>query len=93
MADDELELIAERVMHIRQLMQGLAPEIQGAIIADLLAIFLAGHRSMDGRDEALRKQVLKDIVGTAKKLVPINVQHQDEQLREHGATATIHRRY
>jgi hypothetical protein len=54
------------VARIRLLLAGLGPEIQGAVLADLLAIFLAGHHP------ALREEVLAMTIDCARKLVAPN---------------------
>lgn len=50
---------------IKPLLVGKPPEFQGAILAELLAIFLAGHAP------PLRKDMLKIHFSLVKKLIPI----------------------
>jgi hypothetical protein len=49
---------------------GRDPEVVGAALADLMAIFLASHVG-DGKDE-LREELLALHVETVRKLIPIN---------------------
>jgi hypothetical protein len=58
MADTRIEQIVSVVNQIRPLLAGRSPEIQGAILAELLATFLAGHHP-GLRDEILTLHVEK----------------------------------
>jgi two-component sensor histidine kinase len=78
---EAVELVADRVAKIRKIMGGLSPQIQGAILADLLAIWLAGHRSLDGDDKKLRQHVLANFMRTMRQLIPVNVAIQDDWLK------------
>jgi hypothetical protein len=42
------------IVQIRPLLAGRAPEVQGTVLADLLAIWLAGHH-VAGDEDATRK--------------------------------------
>jgi hypothetical protein len=69
---DELEppdpvLVAEIVDGIRPLLGGQHPAVQGAVIADLLAIWLAGH------DHDIREALLDSHLGHVRELIPVNV--------------------
>lgn len=48
--------VAPIVKQIRLLLGGKPPELQGAVLADLLAIFLAGHHPLM-RDEIFRLHI------------------------------------
>lgn len=66
---------AERVMEIRNsispLLAGLAPEIQGAVLADLLATFLAGHYRLGPQKI---EAILDHHISAVRKLVPPNIE-------------------
>jgi hypothetical protein len=67
---EALELVGE----IRQLMAGRLADLQGSILADLLAIWLAGH-IVPGDTKAtddLREQLLAWITGLVRELIPPN---------------------
>ena len=52
---------------IRPIIGGKPPQIQGAVIADLLSIFIAGHHPL------IRDQVMKETVDCARSLIEPNV--------------------
>lgn len=60
---EEVERIVEE---IRPLLAGKPPEFQGAVLCDLLAIWLAGH------PPALREGVLAYHIAMAQSLVAVN---------------------
>lgn len=43
----EIDMVAGLSAEIRPLLGGYPPEVQGAVLADLLAMWLAGHRARD----------------------------------------------
>jgi hypothetical protein len=51
---------------IRPLLAGKDPAIQGAVLADLLAIFLAGHHP------ELREDILELHIDAVRELIPVN---------------------
>ena len=61
----EIETLAAT---IRPLLGGHDPTIQGAALADLLALFIAGHHPK------LRDGVLETTVELVRKLIPVNVE-------------------
>ena len=61
----EIETVAAA---IRPLLAGHDPTIQGAALADLLALFIAGHHPK------LRDGVLETTVELVRKLIPVNVE-------------------
>lgn len=73
--DDDLqgEIVTKTVAQIRPLMVGLPPGVQGAIIADLLAIWLAGHRGDEDVIEQYREVLLGQHNDLVRALIPINV--------------------
>jgi len=61
------KLVGEIVERIRPLLAGYHPAVQGAVCADLLAIWLAGH------EHALREALLTAHIVSVRELVPVNV--------------------
>jgi hypothetical protein len=61
-----LETAQRLVGQIRPLLAGLPPEVQGAVLADLTAIWLAGHAGF------LRGELLDMQVATIRRLIPVN---------------------
>jgi len=51
---------------IRPLLAGKPPELQGAVLADLLAMFIAGHHP------GLREEILTLHIAAVRELVPPN---------------------
>jgi hypothetical protein len=69
-ADEAFEVVAACCKHL----DGKTPFVQGAALADLLAMYLAGH-FVDGdahATKAVREQTLAMLIETVWKLVPIN---------------------
>jgi hypothetical protein len=70
---DEVMALVEAV---RPLFKGKAPEVQGAALADLLAMWLAGH--FDANDpegaatEQIRETMLELHLASVRDLIPIN---------------------
>jgi hypothetical protein len=69
MADEAMRLVEE----IKPKLAGLAPELQGAVLADLLAMWLAGHFAGDAEATArLRRTMLAEHLKTVSGLVEPN---------------------
>ncbi len=68
--------IADLVDRIGDLLANNPPANQGAVIADLLAIWLAGHYIPGDADATRewREEVLNDFLALARSLIPINAQ-------------------
>jgi hypothetical protein len=70
---DEVMALVEAV---RPLFKGKAPEVQGAALADLLAMWLAGH--FDANDpesaatEQIRETMLELHLRAVRDLIPVN---------------------
>lgn len=64
--DARLDLIHRITTECRQHLRGHPPEIQGAILADLMSMFVAGHAP------SLRETLLEQLLETICGLVPIN---------------------
>jgi hypothetical protein len=57
--------LVERVSkRIRPLLAGHTPQVQGAVLADLVSVFIAGHHP------AMREEVLAMHLDLVRKLVP-----------------------
>jgi hypothetical protein len=60
---------------IRPLLAGYAPEIQGAALAELLAIWLAGHHVKNHSDtRRLRETLLRSHIEYARYFTMVNAQ-------------------
>jgi len=68
LTDEDAALIRERTHEIGGLLHGLDPQFQGAILADLLATWLAGHFG----SSSLREELLQIHVKTVRALIPCN---------------------
>jgi hypothetical protein len=68
---EEVEALVEAV---RPLFAGKRPEIQGAALADLLAMWLAGHVDPNDRPvtEAKREELIEIHLAMVRLLIPIN---------------------
>ncbi len=68
---------------IRPLLAGRPAEVQGAALADLLALLLAGHIVYGNRAEtrALRKRLLAFHMAEVRRLLPVNAKliHGDRE--------------
>jgi hypothetical protein len=53
-------------LRIQPLLAGHGPELQGAVIADLCAIWIAGHRCSDPAQE---RQIHEELLALHKKFV------------------------
>ena len=62
--------VEQIVKAISPLLAGHSPEIQGAVLADLLAMFLAGHVGSDA--DAVREEILRLHIETVRELIPVN---------------------
>ena len=66
--------VVRLVEQIRPILAGQGPWCQGAVLADLVAIWLAGHTLGDPKqDDELRANLLTVHIEMVKKLVPVNV--------------------
>jgi hypothetical protein len=79
---------AEHVERVHRLLGQIAPilgghpsPVQGAVLADLLATWLAGHivEESSSRTDALREELLAFHLKTVRKLVPVNAEHIHRQ--------------
>jgi hypothetical protein len=70
----DLEQVQTVLRQIAPLLASKPPQVQGAVLADLLATWLAGHVDLDkrGRTKALRQEMLGMHIDMVRKLVPEN---------------------
>lgn len=73
-ADTAADVVPGIVEQIKPMLAGLHPAIQGAVIADLVAIWISGYQP-----ESVRQEILDHMVSTAQQMVPIY-----DQLRNDG---------
>ncbi len=65
---------------IRPLLAGRPPEVQGAVLADLTATWLASHFSTDAnKTVALREQLLVMHIEFVRRLIPLNELPRDNR--------------
>lgn len=72
--DDVCNLVHKLVEEIRPILAGKGADIQSAVLADLLAFWVAGH-VIYGQPEAtaeMRDEMLDTHVDLVRQLVPIN---------------------
>lgn len=67
-------VVATLVDQIKPLLAGHAPNVQGAALADLLAIWLVAHVVPGSKEETgrLRQNLLQMHVQTVEELIPVN---------------------
>jgi hypothetical protein len=70
----DLSRVQELLTEIRRLLADNPPQVQGAVLADLLATWLAGHTVLDSATmtDQWREEVLRFHLDTVRKLVPEN---------------------
>jgi hypothetical protein len=66
---------------------GKSVQVQGAVLADLLAIWLAGHVNLDNPDDsdAIREELLAAHLVAVRALVPINYEEKVKPLLKRRA--------
>jgi hypothetical protein len=69
-AEAAVNLTFEIAQQIRPLLAGQAREVQGAVLAELLAMWIAGHHRCG---DAVMAQVLEQHYRVVRDLVPINI--------------------
>jgi hypothetical protein len=72
--------VHELVDRIKPILAGEAPNVQGAVLADLLAMWLAGHVIMgDPKEtEKMRERALEIHIATVRALIPIEYETRIE---------------
>jgi hypothetical protein len=81
MSPEQFEKVEHTVQHLAAELAGREPQMQGLILADLLATWLAGHivRGRPAATDAMRMDLLLHHVEAVRRLIPIASQ------RIHGA--------
>jgi hypothetical protein len=66
--------VAAIIDRIRPLLAGHSPEVQGAVLADLLAIWLAGHHVAGDEDatRTMREELLAFHLTQVRQLTTVN---------------------
>jgi len=84
--------VEQRALQLHDRIVKLEPEFQSAVIAHLLATWIAGHRSDDkARLNAFREALLQQHIKLVRDLIPVEDARLDElesydaaMAREHG---------
>lgn len=74
---DEME---ELVMSLSELLHGHRPEVQSAVLADLVAMWLAGF-ALNPEAEELREELLANFVKLVRNLIEPNEKQLFERLK------------
>lgn len=76
----EVDKISQQIYN---LIAGRAAVVQGAVCADLLARWLAGHivPGDEQKTKAVRERILKTHIEIVRRLIPIN---EEQILAQHG---------
>lgn len=69
MADDANTIVAISET-IGPILRGLGPDVQGAVLADLVATWLAGFQGEGA--EGLRRDLLAAHISLVRELIPVN---------------------
>jgi hypothetical protein len=73
MTSDDVDLTRQLYEAIRPLLAGHPPQVQGAVLADLLATWLAGHYAdSDADTDRLRETIFAKHSEIVWELVPVN---------------------
>ena len=81
------QIVDNAVSLVRPILAGIDPDLQGAIMANLVAMWLAGHRqkSASGKLEPateLREYMLTEFVNLIERLTPLEDDAIDMQLAD-----------
>ena len=70
----DLDAVLALVEAVKPFFEGKPPEVQGAALAEMLSVWLAGHVNQDNPDKSdrVRKAVLELHLKAVWRLVPIN---------------------
>lgn len=86
-SDADTRFVEQAVGMIRPMLAGIDPELQGAILANLVAMWLAGHRQKgpDGRlipATEFRDDLLHQLVALVEQLIPFEDEAIDKQVAD-----------
>lgn len=72
---------------IKPLLSGHRPELQGGVLAELLALWLAGHRSINNppSTDAFRERLLAEHIQAVRELTALNSRMIDAELQTRSA--------
>lgn len=76
---DFIRIAHDTVERIKPILAGIRPDIQGAVIGDLFAIYLAGHVG-PGQDD-IRDEIIGHWIELVRSMVPI-YQEQLEKMEK-----------
>ena len=84
MTDDEITEVSELVEACSRLLAGHSPHVNGAVLADLTATWLAGHIDLASKDntDRLRAELLKMHADAIERLIPVNEKFFLDQLKK-----------
>jgi hypothetical protein len=68
--DGVIDLVEQVSRKIQNDLHGLGPQAQGAILAELFALYLAGHMGPGAKE--VREGIIETWLDTVRKLVPVN---------------------
>jgi hypothetical protein len=72
MAEIPIDEIEKRAVQLHDRVKGMPAEYQSAVIAHLLATWIAGHRSDDQAALAVfREQLLQDHIELVRQIIPL----------------------
>jgi hypothetical protein len=71
-SDKAAKLVQQLVNEIAPILHGHGPDVQSAVLADLFAMFIAGHQGPKPVVDELRAQVLVEWLRCVRKLIPVN---------------------
>jgi hypothetical protein len=75
------------VMSVKPILAGHDPAVQGGALADLTALWLAGHQAGEDSD-AVREDLLDMFIDYVRQLIPVNLMLIEEQLQAEKESAS-----
>jgi len=78
--DEEEDEVLELIHRISPILYGNEPGVQGAVLADLVARWLAGHFHEEGGEfsKKVRREILADFTKLVRGLLPFHVEAVNE---------------
>jgi hypothetical protein len=71
-SDKAAKLAQQLVNEIAPMLHGHGPDVQSAVLADLFAMFLAGHQGPHPQVDEVRDQVIARWLRCVRALIPVN---------------------
>lgn len=83
-AEADAKRVMELIEQIAPMLHGEERSVQGAVCADLLARWLAGHMDVSSKagTDKLREELLAEHLAVVRDLIPVNEGMLLEQLRQ-----------